>query len=123
VTDLRDQLADFEAAAHRLLTRPARLILVHGNPATCHPGRPVNARGLCDSCYETHWRAGTLDQFPTRRTQRTRADFVADYQLLRSEGYTRRQIAERLGMRYPAVNQAYHRAVVAGDLTPDRRSA
>jgi DNA-binding MarR family transcriptional regulator len=69
--DLRDRLADFEAAAQRL----------------------------------------------------TRADFVADYELLRSEGYTRRQIAERLRMTYAGVAAAYRRAVAAGDLTPDRRTA
>lgn len=121
MTDLRDHLADFEAAARRLLGR--RLVLVHARPATCHPDRPINARGLCDSCYETHWRNGTLDQFPTKRTQRRREDFVADYELLRSEGYTRRQIADRLGMKYPALHRAYRRAVVAGALTPDRRTA
>jgi hypothetical protein len=123
VTDLRDQLADFEATARRLLTQPTRLVLVHARPATCHPDRPVNARGLCDSCYEKHWQAGTLAQFPTRRTMRSRQDFVADYQLLRSEGHTRRQIAERLGMTYFGVCAAYRRAVNAGALTPDRRTA
>ena len=120
--DLRDQLADFDAAARRLLNR-GRLVLVHARPATCHPDRPVNARGLCDSCYETHWKRGTLDQFPTKRTMRSREDFVADYELLRSENYTRRQIADRLGMKYQALHRAYRRAVAAGALTPDRRSA
>jgi hypothetical protein len=123
VTDLRDQLADLEAAARRLLTRPPRLVLVNARPATCHPDRPVNARGLCDSCYQTHWNNGTLAQFPTKRTGRSQADFVADYDLLRSEGYTRHQIADRLGMRYHGVCAAYRRAVVAGALTPDRRTA
>jgi hypothetical protein len=123
VTDLRDQLATFEAAARRLLARPPRLTLVHARPATCHPGRPVCARGLCRSCYEMAWRAGTLDLHSTRRTMRRRADFIADYELLRSEGYTRRHIAERLGMGYDAVTAAYRRAVRAGDLTPDRRTA
>lgn len=123
MTELRDQLADFEAAARRLLTRPRRLVLVHGNPATCHPDRPVNARGLCDSCYEKHWKAGTLGQFPTKRVQRFRADFVADYRLLRSEGYSRSQIAERLRMTRNALDAAYRRAVAAGDLEPDRRAS
>jgi hypothetical protein len=124
VTDLRDQLDAFEAAARRLVTQPAaRLVLVHVRPATCHPNRPVNARGLCDSCYQMHHFRGTLDQFPLKRTMRSRADFVADYELLRSEGYTRRQIAERLDMTRDAVAQAYLRAVRAGALTPDRRYA
>lgn len=121
--DLRDQLADFDAAARRLLTTRRPLVLVHARPATCHPARPVNARGLCDSCYETHWKRGTLAQFPTKRTMRSRQDFVADYALLRSEGYSRRQIADRLGMKYPALHRAYCRAVAAGALTPDRRTA
>ena len=122
--DLRDQIDAFEAAARRLLAQPREpLVLVHARPAICHPGRPVNARGLCDSCYQTHHQRGTLGQFPTKRTMRSRADFVADYELLRSEGYTRRQIAERLGMKYPAVQRAYLRAVRAGELTPDRRTA
>lgn len=121
MTDLRDQLPAFEAAARRILDQPRRLVLVHARPARCHPERPVNARGLCARCYEQHWKAGTLEQFPTMRSQRKRAHFVADYVLLRSEGYTRRQIAERLGMRYDTLHRAYCRAVRAGDLTPDRR--
>lgn len=124
MTDLRDQLAAFEAAAQRLIThRRRRLVLVHATPARCHPDRPVNARGLCDSCYEMHWRNGSLDQFPTQRTIRSAVHFVADYELLRSEGYTRTQIAERLGMNRAAVDQAYRRAVAAGLLTPDRVKA
>jgi len=46
VTDLRDRIADFDAAAARLLHRP-RLVLVAARPARCHPGREVQARGLC----------------------------------------------------------------------------
>jgi hypothetical protein len=125
MTDLRDQLADFEAAARRLLAgqRAPRLVLVAARPARCHPNRPVNARGLCDSCYQTAWTRGELHQHPTVRTQRRRADFIADYELLRSEGYGRSQIAQRLGMTRNAVDRAYWRAVRAGDLTPDRRTA
>lgn len=125
MTDLRDQLPDFEAAARRLLTghRPPTLVLVAARPARCHPNRPVNARGLCDSCYQTAWNRGELDQHPTSRTQRRRVDFIADYELLRSEGYGRTAIAHRLGMTRGAVDRAYWRAVRAGDLTPDRRTA
>lgn len=127
MTDLRDQLADFEAAARRLLDQPWRkpgMLLVLVEAAKCHPGRPLNARGLCDSCYQTHRMRGDLDRFPTSRPAgRSRADFVPDYELLRSEGYTRRQIAERLNMTFGAVTKAYLRAVRAGDLTPDRRAA
>jgi hypothetical protein len=121
--DLRDQLAAFEAAARRILSGGSpRLTLVHARPARCHPGRPVCARGLCRSCYQTARAKGRLVT-PPLRTIRRRADFVADYELLRSEGYTRRQIAERLGMAYAAVTAAYLRALRDGDLTPDRRTA
>jgi CRP-like cAMP-binding protein len=124
VTDLRDQLPAFEAAARRLLERPPRrLVLVHARPATCHPDRPLQARSLCRPCYELAWQNGTLEQHPTKRTMRRRADFVADYAHLRSYGYTRRQIAERLGMTIYAVRRAYQRAVDAGALEPDRRTA
>lgn len=124
MTDLRDRLADFEAAARRLLTDVRTpLVLVHARPATCHPGRPLVARGLCASCYNVAWRAGRLHMCPPIRRVRSRADFVADYTLLRSEGHTRGQIADRLRMSYPAVTAAYARAVRAGALTPDRRAA
>jgi CRP-like cAMP-binding protein len=121
MTDLRDQLADFEAAARRLLDQPRpRLALVHARPAPCHPDRPVLARGLCRRCYQLAWLRGTL---PDVRRVRRRPEFVADYELLRSEGYTRQQIADRMGMTYHGVTQAYLRAVRAGVLTPDRRTA
>lgn len=124
MTDLRDQLADFEAAARRILAQPRGFIRIRVPAATCHPRRPLNARGLCDSCYQTHRQRGDLYQFPTRREPgRSRDDFIADYQLLRSEGYTRAQIAERLGMTIGALTKAYLRAVRAGELTPDRRAA
>jgi hypothetical protein len=123
MTDLRDQLADFEAAAHRLLGRRPDLRLVWARPATCHTDRPLRARGLCATCYETAWHRGTLAQHDAKRTTRRRVEFVADYELLRSEGYTRTQIAERLGMSRNSLDAAYGRAVRAGDLTPDRRTA
>lgn len=125
MTDLRDHLADFEAAARRILDRPPRtkLALVYARPATCHPDRPLLARGLCRSCYETARSNGTLGHHAPKRTLRSRDDFVADYELLRSEGHTRRQIAERLGMSYPGVTNAYLRAVRSGRLRPDRRTA
>lgn len=135
MTDLRDQLADFDAAARRQLTdlidefvyphpladKIAQRILAAGwtppgRPA-CHPRSEMFARGLCERCYEYHRRNNSLATHP-RRHRRT-ADFAADYALLRSEGHTRRQIAERLGMRRNTVDAAYARAVRQGLLTPD----
>jgi hypothetical protein len=98
VTDLRDQLADFDAAP-------------------CHPRRRRFARGLCRGCYEYHRYHGTLADHP--RVKRSTADFAAEYALLRREGHTRRQIAERLGMRRNTVDAAYARAVRLGLLTRD----
>lgn len=125
MADLRDRLDEFEAAAARLLARPMRpqVALVYARPARCHPDRPLLARDLCRNCYTRARGDGTLFRHRPKRTIRTRADFIADYELLRSEGHTRRQIAERLGMSYPAVTGAYGRAVADGDLTPDRRLA
>jgi len=108
VTDLRDQLADFEAAA------PQR-------PATCHPERPHKARGLCAGCYGHHLYAGTLDQHPLNHRPMT--EFVAAYTAMRAQGYSVRYIAYRLGVTFDGLNKAYYRAVRAGALTPDRRTA
>jgi hypothetical protein len=122
MTDLRDQLADFETLARRLLAPGrGRLVLVHETPARCHPAREIYARTLCRGCYDHHRDAGTLDNYP--RSKRPMADFADDYALLRAEGHTRQQIAQRLGMRRNTVDAAYRRSVRAGALTPDRRTA
>lgn len=99
MTDLRDQLA-----------------------ATCHPDRKPWARRLCRNCYETAWKRGTLHEHPLQRAgYRTRADFIADYRMLRADGHTRQQIADRLGMTLAAVHAAYRRATAAGGLPRERR--
>ena len=36
------------------------------SPADCHPDKPNQGRGLCNSCYTRAKRAGTLDQYPSR---------------------------------------------------------
>lgn len=125
MTDLRDQLADFEAAARRILnTRPPRLVLVNPKPATCHPERALVARGLCRPCYDHAWSHGTLAQHPTKHRSRRRTEEFADmWQMLRPEGATRDAIAERLGMTRVAAIQAYYRAVRRGLIEPDRRTA
>jgi hypothetical protein len=41
--------------------------------ATCHPDRPVHARGLCLACYEAAWKTQTLDTYPLKgRAGKTR---------------------------------------------------
>lgn len=92
-------------------------------PPRCHPDRPHAGRRLCKPCYDHHLWTGTLHQHPPVKPQRSRSDFVADYRLLRSDGYSHAQIADRLGMRYNTLLAARRRAVRAGDLTPDRRPA
>lgn len=56
-----------------------------------------------------------------RHGTRATDDFAADYRMLRAEGYTRTQIAERLGMKRASVDKAYIRAVQAQLITPDRK--
>jgi hypothetical protein len=51
------------------------------------------------------------------------ADFAIEYDLLRTDGLSRKQIATRLHMSRSAIDAAYIRAVRAGLLTPDRRTA
>jgi hypothetical protein len=124
VTDLRDQLADFETAARRLLNTRRPLVLVHDRPANCHPDRPVVARNLCRPCYDHAWSEGTLGQHPTKhRSRRRLEEFVDMWELLRPEGATLLTVADRLGMTRGAASQAHHRAVRRGLLTPDRRIA
>jgi hypothetical protein len=110
VTDLRDQLADFDAAARRPRIVP-----------TCHPDRTHKGRRLCAPCYEYHQRRGSLDRFP--RTNLTRAEFVAAYTRLRAQGRSVRYVAWKLGITFDGLNRAYYAAVRAGALTPDRRTA
>ncbi|WP_328465505.1 hypothetical protein OHA21_43765 [Actinoplanes sp. NBC_00393] len=124
MTDLRDQLPAFEAAARRLLGhRPKPTRTRASRPATCHPSSAHYARGLCRRCYDHHHDHGTLTSHATTRWRLRTAEFAAEYALLRSDGHTRTAIAARLGVTRNAVDQAYRRAVRAGLLTPDRRAA
>lgn len=112
---MRDRINEFEACARRLLTAHPP------GTARCHPRRKVFARGLCRGCYDHHAHHGTLHHH--ERINRPAEHFVADYVLLRSEGFSRAQIAARLGMRRNTADKAYRRAVAAGLLTPDRAVA
>lgn len=70
------------------------------------------ARGLCRSCYERHRWAGTYLDLP-RRTW-ARDEVLTEWQLLRSEGFTRRQAAERLGIKFNTFERAICRAAAVG---------
>lgn len=118
-----DLLAAARSAAARLDTPPGYIAVIV-KAADCHPDRPVNGRGLCNSCYTLAQRNGTLDKHTLARPERrSLAEFAEEYRLLRSEGYGRRHIAERLGVTRSAVDRAYLTAVTRGLLTPDRRTA
>jgi hypothetical protein len=54
-----------------------------------------------------------LDEYPRRSW--SREDVMSEWDLLRSEGYTRRVAADRLGMRWETFDRAYWRARAAGD--------
>ena len=68
-------------------------------------------RGLCGSCYHSLTPDQRLD-YP--RLSRSSGELVEEWEMLRSEGYTKRQAADRLGMTYEAFERAYHRAKKTG---------
>lgn len=70
-------------------------------------------RGLCSHCYnvERYW--GRL--LNHERRWRPRDDVMDDWKLLCGQGYTKRQIAARLGMSFKALERALNRARAAGD--------
>lgn len=72
------------------------------------------SRGLCHPCYH---RLAPDERLDYPRLNRSREDLVEDWELLRSEGYTKRQAAERLGMTFAAFDRAWHRARRAGAVT------
>lgn len=85
-----------------------------GQRETSPPGwRRHVARGLCSRCWSAARTAGDLVDF--ERNTRTRDEVLDEWVLLRGEGYTRAQAAERIGMTFAAFDRAYWRAVAAGD--------
>jgi hypothetical protein len=70
-------------------------------------------RGLCTPCYERANYRGRLADHP-RRTW-SRDDVMTEWDLLRRDGHTRAQAAERLGMTWAALDRAIWRARAAGD--------
>lgn len=84
--------------------------------ACCEVSGPVVGRGLIRACYQRHWKAGTLDQFPAvdpavrlesrregaRKSQEKHLQKfearVEDYAELRAWRETREQAAARLGV-------------------------
>lgn len=72
----------------------------------CHWRRPTAGRGLCRACYAD---PTITINYPDRRGIPS-ADLLDDWDMLRRDGYTLRQAAERLGITYAALDQALVRA-------------
>jgi hypothetical protein len=68
--------------------------------------------GLCSRCYD-HIAPTQRVDFPT--VTRRRDDLLEDYVILRAEGMTWRQCAQRLDVNYTAFERAMNRARAAGD--------
>lgn len=71
------------------------------------------ARGLCDPCWSAAARGGRLPEF--ERSTYSRDDLLDEWDLLRSQGCTRREAARRLGLSIEAFDRALYRARADGD--------
>lgn len=87
-----------------------------GACACCGTEGPIGGRGLMPRCYDRISRSGNLTDYP--RVTRSAADFIADYRMLRGEGHTHRQIAERLEYPLPTMRRQICRLRRRGLLTP-----
>jgi hypothetical protein len=76
--------------------------------ARCRRLMRIKARRLCNTCSFWAYANRTHIDFP--RVNRSTEELMADYHLLRSEGHTDRQIAERLGMKLGSLRRALQRA-------------
>ena len=76
-------------------------------------GSHHRARGLCSRCHSAFQYTGELIAF--ERLTRTRDELLEDWELLRAQGLTRRQAAERMRMPYLSFNRALQRARAGGD--------
>jgi hypothetical protein len=70
-------------------------------------------RGLCRMCWWYRDQDGTLDD--VERVKFTRDELMTEWDILRGEGYSKRQAAERIGVTYECFDRAYCRARAAGD--------
>lgn len=74
---------------------------------------PKSGRALCSYCYQWAKYHGVLWDYP--RITMSRNDLLDDYTILRSEGYTWKQCAVKLHMKYGTFERAMFRARRAGD--------
>lgn len=73
------------------------------------------ARGLCGACYQAALRCGNLADYPRLGPQNRSDDVLEDWAELRTQGYTWRLAAERLGMKPDTLCRALVRAKARGD--------
>lgn len=77
-------------------------------------GAAVHAgRGLCNACHKRADYHGHLADHP--RSTWSRDEVLSEWELLRGEGHTRLQAAERLGMNPATFERALQRARADGD--------
>lgn len=88
-------------------------------PRQPHRRAAQGARGLCAACYDWVTRHGCVDDYA--RVTWPSDELLAEWDLLRRDGHTMRQAAERLGVSYAALDKAIQRA--KGDPRAIRRSA
>lgn len=79
--------------------------------------RPVHrARGLCSACYQAVKRAGRLEDYaPTGSASPVLDSHLDDWEIMRDDGVSLQQAAERLGIKVSTLDKALYRARQKGD--------
>lgn len=80
-----------------------------------------HGRGLCWRCHSWAQRTGRLCDF--ERQTRTADELLAEWDVLRREGYAIRDAARRLGLTTKGLERAIDRAAKRGDERARRRAA
>lgn len=102
-----------------LALRPCVLCGRKVTPRTKAPQKGISTsdlmvgRGLCALCYQKENYHGRLEDYP--RGTVSRDALLTEYEILRELGYTWRQCAIRLDMKYPTFERAMCRARKARD--------
>lgn len=80
----------------------------------CRVYGPTVGRGLCGPCRRAVIAVGLLEDYPRIDGGRSMASFLDDFIALHGEGYTPRQIAERLSYSYHSMRRQLQRAKTRG---------
>lgn len=102
--------------------RCGRMVLPHSKATRngVSYGELMQGRGLCTRCYRNVEYHGQLLEYP--RLTRSRDELLADYEVLRGQGYNWKECATILGMKYTSFERAMCRARAAGDVRARRLS-